>query len=241
MSHDFSQNYLVCLSEKLFRGTRRRCHFIHQEKYFNLLALLNPSYQLKMNPYAVYRLPSFTTTYVDGTFPQPHHWSFEHARHKIGDAMSDVFNPYVGEQTNVPNTDVRETVKRFYLDVELPGVRSKDDVTLTWTNAKTLLLQANIHSLDIHLDEDEVEKGTEGKGLGDKSQVNKEDSKEKSVHLLRKERHLGKSARAFTFFVDVNTEGLTARLMNGVLRIIVEKKLHEQLNPKTVEVQHDGS
>ena len=183
-----------------------------------------------MNPYAIYRLPSYASTYIDGTFPQ-HHWPFEHARQRIGAAMHDAFNPYVGVPAHTPRTDVLETIKKIYLDVELPGVKSKQDVTLTWTNSSTLLLEANIQRPEIKLDEDEIEKEP-----GDKGSANKESSNDSAVHLLRKERHLGKAARAFTFFVDVDTETMKATLVNGILYIILEKRPHEQLKAKKVEV-----
>src|SRR5947209_7532296 len=113
-----------------------------------------------MNPYAIYRRPDYQVTYVDETFPA-HHWPFEHMRHAARHAMHDILNPYVGEYAYSPRTDIHETVKKFYIDIELPGLRSKEDLNLTWTNTNTLLLRANIHRSEIHPDE-EVENIAKG-------------------------------------------------------------------------------
>jgi len=187
-----------------------------------------------MNPYAVFRPESYNNTYVSGTFPQ-HNWPFEHTRQIIGNRMHDVFNPYVGQHAITPRADVRETMKRYYIDVELPGLKSKDSVSLTWTNGSTLLLEAEIHRPAIEFDEDE-KKAEPG--------VKKDEKGETSdglVHLLLKERHIGKCARSFTFFVSVNSETMTAKLMNGVLYIILEKMPHEQIKPKKVNVEEAES
>jgi HSP20 family molecular chaperone IbpA len=179
-----------------------------------------------MNPYAIYRRPDYQVTYIDETFPD-HHLPFEHMRHAVGHAMHNMLNPYIGEFTHSPRTDVRETVAKFYIDVELAGLRSKDDLTLTWTNANTLLLKATIHRPEIEPDKESAEPVDE-----------KEAPKRAVVHALVKERYVGKVARSFSFFVDVNAETMKARLLNGVLHIILEKMPHEQVQPKAVEVEH---
>jgi HSP20 family molecular chaperone IbpA len=190
-----------------------------------------------MNPYAIYRRPDYQVTYVDETFPD-HHWPFEHMRHTVRHAMHDVFNPYVNEFAHSPRADIHETVKKFYIDVELAGLRSKDDLTLAWINTNTLLLKANIHRSDIHPDEGMEKDEKETEIAGDAGERGKEFPKGAIVHALVKERHVGKVARSFAFSVDINAETMKAHVLNGVLHIILEKMPHEQVQPKVVTVEH---
>lgn len=186
--------------------------------------------------------PIMNASYLENTFPT-HHWPLEHTRHavghKVGHAMHDFFR-YESEMSKSPRTDIRETSKRFYIDVELPGLQSYNQVGLTWVNNKTLHLQGTIARPIILLDDDEkVSAKTASNGTGKKNE--EEEENDDSVHFHDRERAVGKFARAFNFVVDVNHKTLTAKLANGVLRIVLEKVPHEQVELKDIKIEHTES
>src|ERR1700761_2660033 len=171
-----------------------------------------------MAAYYLYQIPSFKTSYLNETFPS-HPWPLEHTRHAIGNAVHDFFNPFEGSPAINPHADVRETTKKIYIDVELPGAKSAEDLSLTWTNKNTLLLKANIDRPEISADEAEMRETAEDENI-----ENQNTQKKNPIHLVCKERHIGTYARAFTFAIDVNHDSMKARLLNGILRIILEKQ-----------------
>ena len=83
--------------------------------------------------------PPYAVTYLHNSFPEHHHL-FEHTRQRIGAAyghshQNDIYNPHI---------DVRETEEKYYIDIELPGLQSKEALSLTWINGRTLLMPATI-------------------------------------------------------------------------------------------------
>lgn len=55
-------------------------------------------------------------------------------------------------------------------------------------------------------------------------------------HLLE-ERQIGECLRSFTFPMDVDADGMKAGLSNGLLRIVVPKKLGVPSNTKSINIQ----
>jgi HSP20 family protein len=135
---------------------------------------------------------------------------------------------------HTPRIDVRETVARFYIDIELPGLESKENLTVSWANRRTLLVNATITRSAV---EEESAKETNGKGA---ASAEKESSKN-VVHLLVQERQIGQYHRAFSLPVDIDHEALVAKLQFGVLRITLTKEKQEQVKEKAIEVEHTGA
>jgi len=179
--------------------------------------------------YTPFMYPPLSTTYVDNTFPA-HHWPLEHTRKAVGHAVHDFFNVYEGQPPNTPRCDVRETLKHFYIEVELPGLQTQEQINLVWISNNSLYLKGTITRPEIPLNDDEKDPKVESK--------NQKAQMEEPVHFHDRERGIGNFTRSFMFVVDVNRETMTAKLANGVLRIVVEKMPHEQIEQKEVKIQH---
>jgi len=166
----------------------------------------------------------YPTSTISHTFPE-RHVPFEHARHLIGQTIHH--GPHNGPFT--PRVDVRETVKDFYLEIELPGLESKEHLSLCWTSMVTLLLKATISRpvIDGQQPEPSAAEGDAAKPADTNS-----------VHLTCSERIIGSFARAFDFTIPVDRDAMVAKLHSGLLRITVPKQIVAQVEPKTVEVQH---
>lgn len=63
-----------------------------------------------------------------------------------------------------------------------------------------------------------------------------EKPKIKLPRRLLNERHLGDFIRSFTFPMEVNSDGMKANLSDGLLRIIVPKKVDKTIETKRIDV-----
>jgi len=184
----------------------------------------------------MYSPPPFHTTYVDPTFPE-HHLPFERTRHRIGSAISDI-NPFSSEKMEhifTPHSDIRETSKKYYIDIELPGLTPKDPLEVRWIdNEKAVIVDATIKRPEI--DEGEPAEATKGESTEAKKDAAEEKS-EHPVHILAHERRVGRFVRSFDFNGEVNHETMDVRIGNGLLRIVLEKAPRKEKMTKTVEVQ----
>jgi len=74
----------------------------------------------------------YPTTYVAQTFPEKghrlHHLPIPYLAHKAHSLVHDK-----DLDIHLPKSDLRETPKNFYLEIELPGVRDKSELHLRWT------------------------------------------------------------------------------------------------------------
>ncbi|KAJ9607813.1 hypothetical protein H2200_007892 [Cladophialophora chaetospira] len=154
-----------------------------------------------------------------------------------------------------PRTDVRETMKNFYLEVELPGVKDHEELRLRWTNSRTLLLSSRIPRPEIP-EEELLEEpvvpvtpsvatietgppngeatvttttpaGEEHESTPNAPPTTPPKPKLLPPHLTIHERLIGEMLRGFTFPVDVDRDTTHAKLDAGVLRIVVPKVVHE--------------
>merc|ERR1712000_180687 len=69
------------------------------------------------------------------------------------------------QDVHVPKSDVRETPKSFYLEVELPGIKDKSELHLRWTSTRTLLVTSKIHRPEIP-ESDMLEEASAEAGAG---------------------------------------------------------------------------
>lgn len=195
----------------------------------------------------------FETTHI----PKSHHHvppPLKHAQR----AVHDLIHPFGdGYPLPVPHCDIRETPSAYHLDVELPGLRDRNDVRLKWTGARSLFVDASIRRPTLPEEEEavdtsrhsaeQVETPKSEDGKEENKHNPKQESKEKvekkqhkTVHLLRHERKIGEFARGFNFPVDVDQDKTVAKLAYGVLTIVVPKKEKDQEKHKDVEIEHAG-
>jgi len=97
------------------------------------------------------------------------------------------------QESFLPAIDIRENAKSLVLDIEVPGIQ-KDDLKIT--------LQDNILTV---------------KGEKKKVVQETEDS------LYRAERVYGTFERSFTLPVEVDSENVDAKVIDGVLEVILKK------------------
>jgi len=113
-----------------------------------------------------------------------------------------------GEQTVadwVPAIDIVEEKERFVLRADLPGVNAED--------------------IDISMD----------KGLLTISGERREEKNEKAEGLHRVERATGKFYRRFSLPETVNSDGISAKSVNGILEVSIPKQPQVQARRITVE------
>ena len=64
-----------------------------------------------------------------------------------------------------------------------------------------------------------------------------EKPKVKLPRRLLNERHLGEFMRSFTFPMEVDSDGVKANLSNGLLRIVVPKKVDAGTETKRIDIK----
>ncbi|KAH8651325.1 hypothetical protein BX600DRAFT_473397 [Xylariales sp. PMI_506] len=181
----------------------------------------------------------YQTTTVRDTYPE-RHWLLEHQRHQIGDAVHNLIHPF-DEDIRTPHTDIRETVDKYYIDVELPGLKCGEDYSLRWTNQRTMLIEAQIKRPQIDIEQIVTPRADTESGPGDQKAGAGAGPGTAPYHFLTKERRVGTFARAFSFTVDVDHDKVLAHLYSGLLRLTVCKKEPDQLSTKQITVEHrDG-
>jgi HSP20 family protein len=113
-----------------------------------------------------------------------------------------------GEQTVadwVPAIDILEEKERFVLRADLPGVSAED--------------------IDISMD----------KGLLTIAGERREEKSEQAEGLHRVERATGKFYRRFSLPETVNSDGISAKSVNGILEVSIPKQPQVQARRITVE------
>jgi len=90
----------------------------------------------------------YPKTHIPQSYPEKghhlHHIPFPFMAHNLYAKFHDK-----DEDVHQPKTDVRETTKNFYLDVELPGIKEHTDLKLRWNNERSLLLTSKTHRPEI--------------------------------------------------------------------------------------------
>jgi HSP20 family molecular chaperone IbpA len=209
--------------------------------------LISPYY-----PYYYYPPELDHDTHLPKTFPE-HHWPLEHTRHTIAHGLHGLIKDSIPQ----PRADVRETLKNYYIDVELSGVDSKSHIKLKWLNSRTLYLEVLKEARKITETEDidsalpsHPSDGTtdikeadgsaadDAKTATENKEAEKKAPTELAVHGLVKERDIGYVKRAFSFPVDVNIDGMVAKLHHGVLEITLAKANPAVKHHETV-VEHE--
>ena len=155
-----------------------------------------------------------------------------------------------GEPMIAPDFDLRESDGYYFLEGELAGIASKDDLNIEWVGRRTLLIEATVNKVDeeaewgIHLQSSplsprtvEIE-GAEARNSGEpeRHESHNKHQREKRIHgkalrVLMNERHTGALQKSFTFPCDINAEQMRAKLTNGLVRILVPKLKVDEAEP----------
>jgi HSP20 family protein len=140
-----------------------------------------------------------------------------------------------------PNFDVHETKDSYVLEGEVPGVSDKKNISIEFTDDKTLVVQGRVEkTLEGWRDEKGKQKEIEPasseeqkKIEGAADQVAKEKVEGKGEMGKKKEkagpkvwiseRSTGEFSRSFRFPTDVDVEGVKASLEHGILKVVVPK------------------
>jgi HSP20 family protein len=91
--------------------------------------------------------------------------------------------------------DVTETEKDFKVKAEIPGVK-KEDINVA-VDGKTVTISAEV----------------------------KREKEEKNERFVRSERYVGTMSRSFTLACDVDEKAAAARYVDGVLELLLPKKV----------------
>jgi HSP20 family molecular chaperone IbpA len=191
----------------------------------------------------------YPSVYVAATYPE-HHLPLYHARHGLTHALHEAL---AGEDTNVqsPRIDIRETPEKYYIDIELPGLRSTSDLTIKWTNPSVIVVRGAINR-NRTLEEESAIKAASTGYLNEKengknasakknAQENQKEEDNHHIHFLRQERRIGSFMRVFNFATDVDHDTLNATLRYGLLSIVVSKKPHVDMRNKHIKVEVDDA
>ncbi len=110
------------------------------------------------------------------------------------------------EDSFLPAIDIKENDKNLILNIEVPGVK-KDDLKIT--------LQDNILTIK-----------------GEK----KKEKEEKDENVYRTERVFGAFERSFTLPVEVDSDNVDAKVIDGVLEIKLEKVQPKKPKEKVISL-----
>lgn len=85
----------------------------------------------------------YPTTFLNETVPKEgshhHHIPHPHWGEKVAKMLHDR-----DAEVHKPRADVRETSSAFHIDVGLPGLHNKSDLTLKWLSTRTVLVSCRI-------------------------------------------------------------------------------------------------
>jgi HSP20 family molecular chaperone IbpA len=190
-----------------------------------------PTYYDYPVPFPFYGPYVYNYTYLNRSFPE-HHFPFEESRHKLSQSWHEFWNKPI----ECPVADVRETLHSYYLDIELPGVETKEKVKVKWTNASTLVIEAEKSRPPIPEDVESAGPESSDTHANGAEQMKKSAHPDHPVHDVVRERHIGKHMRAFDFPVDVDREKMTAKLQSGMLTVVVPKVEKAKVEHKEIDV-----
>ena len=154
------------------------------------------------------------------------------------------------EPAQAPDFDARESDNYFFLEGELAGIASKEDLNIEWIGHRTLLVEAIIPKVDeeaeweIQLQTDLRKVRIEGEpGELERPEINSSlksgnHTHRKALRVWMNERHTGALQKSFTFPCDVDTQQMRARLTNGLVKILVPKlDVKEHKQPRRIDVE----
>jgi HSP20 family molecular chaperone IbpA len=155
-----------------------------------------------------------------------------------------------GRRAFSPNFDVHETQHEYILEGELPGLSDKKNVSIEFTDDKTILIQGKIERQMRGWTDDagnfKTIEGAEQKKLEQSGGENKggqekekgaghnDKEKEKRSKYWVSERSVGEFSRSFSFPGHVDVDNVKANLDHGILKVVVPKL--EKKSGRKIEV-----
>ena len=134
-------------------------------------------------------------------------------------------HPRPEDHPNQPDLDFRDLINEYLVEVEVPGIKSPEEVKVTWTGHRTLLLSGN------------TARPKYGAPENARAQEDQPEQHPGGVHLLVGERRIGPFRRYINFPTEVDNIAVT--LEAGLLRITAEKKGYSEVSARKVEVKHE--
>jgi HSP20 family molecular chaperone IbpA len=146
---------------------------------------------------------------------------------------------------NHPDVDISDAITHYLIELEVPGIKDAESLTINWTSFKSLVVAGSTFrswepktagKVDAEAaGESEKEKTKNGVGLDVKAPKDAKERAEEEAgdewppYLIVGERKIGSFRREFHFPVDVDVKKVEARLEAGLLRIHVPRKSHMDL------------
>jgi HSP20 family molecular chaperone IbpA len=122
--------------------------------------------------------------------------------------------PRPEDYPNQPDVDMRDGIKEYLIEVEVPGVKSADELHVNWTTTQSVIVSGDV----ARPDEDQTEQHPTG------ANDPQGQAKQPKAHMMVGERRIGPFRRIFHFPTEVDEENMSAKLEAGLLKIRVPKK-----------------
>ena len=144
---------------------------------------------------------------------------------------------------NHPDVDISDAITHYLIELEVPGIKDAESITINWTSFKSLVVAGSTFrswepkkakGIDSQEPANESEKSKNGVGLDVKALKEAREKAEDAAdefppYLIVGERQIGSFRREFHFPVEIEVKKVEARLEAGLLRIYVPRKSHMDL------------
>jgi HSP20 family molecular chaperone IbpA len=187
------------------------------------------------NPYALYEPP---LEFVDHQHERLH-------QHNTLLGVMARRRPDQKTYPNHPDVDISDAITHYLIELEVPGIKDAEAITINWTSFKSLVVagttfrswEPKAAKVDLQA-ANESEKSKNGVGLDVKALKDAQNKAEDAAaaaadeyppYLVVGERMIGAFRREFHFPVDIDVKKVEAKLEAGLLRIYVPRKSHMDL------------
>ena len=187
------------------------------------------------NPYALYEPP---LEFVDHQHERLH-------QHNTFLGVMARRRPDQKTYPNHPDVDISDAITHYLIELEVPGIKDADAITINWTSFKSLVVAGSTFrswepkkeakGIDSQEPANESEKsnkngvGLDVKALKEAREKAEDAADEFPPYLIVGERQIGSFRREFHFPVEIEVKKVEARLEAGLLRIYVPRKSHMDL------------
>lgn len=152
-----------------------------------------------------------------------------------------------GRRAFSPNFDVHETQHEYILEGEVPGLSDKKNVSIEFTDDKTVLIQGkieravrgwvdeagNVKAIEQGEQQKQIEQAGDEQKEKQKEQQKQPDAEKRSKYWVS-ERSVGEFSRSFSFPGHVDIDNVKASLEHGILKVVVPKL--EKKSGRKIEV-----
>ena len=183
------------------------------------------------NPYALYEPP---LEFVDHQHERLH-------QHNTFLGVLGRKRPDQKTYPNHPDVDISDAITHYLIELEVPGVKDAEAITINWTSFKSLVVagstfrswepKAKVDPVSMAESENAAKNGVglDVKAMKDAKDKAEEASDKWPPYLIVGERKIGSFRREFHFPVEIDVKKVEARLEAGLLRIYVPRKSHMDL------------